>query len=97
MEHTTYLTVDTLLPLMIICLMLATVTHKHAAHYVGIEKLNKLDDIKKSSILKKVNRDRKKLKMKKVWKQVRDYVQDKSMDEAKAGSKIVKNEILKHL
>ena len=36
------------------------------------------------------------LKFKKVWKQVR-ITRDKSMDEAKAGSKIVKNEILEHL
>ena len=43
------------------------------------KKLNKLDDSKKFSILKKGNRDRKdqksmetSIKIKKVWKQVRD-------------------------
>ena len=49
--------------------------HK-TAHYVGTKKLNKLDDSKKLAVLKKVNRDRKKLMMKKVWKQVRDGAQD---------------------
>ena len=35
-----------------------------------------LDDSKKLAVLKKVNRDRKKLMMKKVWKQVRDGARD---------------------
>ena len=58
---------------------------QHAAHYVGTKKLNKLDDSKKLAVLKKVNRDRKKLMMKKVWKQVRDGAQDR--DGAQGSSK----------
>ena len=43
-----------------------------AAHYVGTKKL-KLDDGKKFQF-KKGNRDRRKINIKKVWKQVRDRV-----------------------